>query len=155
LADEDQAAFRRLIGQRLTAEALFQLWDALPLTEQDRFIAVLDQGTCTVVMDKLILEAIRAARQYPQADEVALAEQVKKQTAGYYADINQLLEAKVKKERDRKKTKVARDRKILELAKQGKTSGAIRLAIRSSWQCTVGAVNQVMQRAKRDGLLPK
>jgi hypothetical protein len=100
LTDKDQTALRRLIGQRLKAKALFLLWDALPLAEQGRFSALLDQGSCPIVMDKLILDAIRAARQLPQADAVELAAVVKKQAAAFSADINELVKAEVKKTRD-------------------------------------------------------
>jgi hypothetical protein len=155
LTDEDQAAFRRLLGQRMTAEALFLLWDALPLVEQGRFIALLDQGTCTVVMDKLALEAIRVARQQPPADEAELVETVKKRTAAYHHEINQLIKAEVKKARDPQKRQVDRDREILRLAKQGKTAGVIQLDIQARWSCTPGAVHQVIRRAKQDGRLPK
>jgi hypothetical protein len=155
LSDEDKSAFRRLFGQHLVAEELFLVMDALPLPEQARFTSTLDQKFIEIVMPDLILAAIRLARTNPQLKEAELVKMVEKHVAGYYHTITEQTKAETKKARDPKKRNIERDTAIIRLAREGKTSGEIRRAIKSRWNCTPGAVNQVIIRAKRDGLLPK
>jgi hypothetical protein len=155
LSDDDKAAFRRALGKGLTAEHFVLLLGELPLTEQERFSRMIDQQFLTIAMPKLILEAIRVAREHPEAQEPELAKRVEQQATGYYLDIKKLAEAEAKQARDPKKRNVERDAEIIRLAKQGKTSGEIHRDIKARWKCTPGAVNQVMIRAKRTGQLPK
>jgi hypothetical protein len=102
LPDEDKSTFRSLLGQHLKAEQLLSTLGALPLIEQERVVRMLDQGLVRIVMTKLILSAIRKARQHPEAKEEELAQLVEEEEVKYLSDLKRFAEAEVKKSRDRK-----------------------------------------------------
>jgi len=66
LSDDDKAAFRSLLAGYLTAEQVYLILDALPVPEQGRFTSAANRQFITIATPKLVLEAIRIARKYPE-----------------------------------------------------------------------------------------
>lgn len=159
LPDEEQQEFLRLLGRASVAEIPFIIAHELPLPELGRFSDMIHQALMVHLFPMLEQEARLLARQSPSLSDEEfdkqLHERVKKNMDIYNQEIGELSKAQLKEARDPKKRKVERDAEIIQLARQGKTSGQIHLAIKSRWPCTLGTVNQVIMRAKRDGLLPK
>ncbi len=155
LTDDGKCAFLRLLGRTMSVQALCLALDAMPTLQQAEFASMLGRQFIADMLPGLLVDAIRAGREYPQAEEAELAKMVIERQANYRQSVRELAEAELKAARDPKKRNAERDAEIVRLAKLGKTSGEVHRTVKSRWPCTLGAVNQVIMRAKRDGQLPK
>jgi len=76
LSDENKTAFLRLLGQHTTAEQILALQKDMPILEKGRYMDARDKRFVDNLFPTMLREAIQAAREFPQAGEVELAQLV-------------------------------------------------------------------------------
>ncbi len=155
LSAESKTTFLRLLGQQMTAEQHFLVYREMPTLERQKLTSAVFNQFAKDVVPEMLLEAAKAGPKLPPGKIDELQEIVAQRMTTQRESLRIFVQAQVKEARDPKKRKVERDTEIIRLAKKGKTSGEIHLDIKDRWPCSVGAVNQVIQRAKRAGQLPK
>jgi hypothetical protein len=155
LPNEGKSIFLRLLSQNTTGEQALIFFEQLPVIERMKVDNSWNSNTIKSLFPKMLAVAYELFQHNPQVQKKEFMELVINSLAATQLTIERHVEAQLKQARDPKPRNVERDAEIIRLAKEDKNSGEIHRAIKSRWPCTVGAVNQVIMRAKRDGQLPK
>jgi hypothetical protein len=155
LSAEDKSTFLQMLSQQITGDQALFLFEKMPIIESGKVCAELEQRYIGSLYPLMLSAAVKNIMCLPNPNEADLTRMVAMSVAVTHQAMRKAQEAKVKEARDPAKRNVDRDAEIIRLAKEGKTSGEVHLAIKDRWPCSTGAVNQVIIRAKRDGQLPK
>ena len=146
LSDEDKVAFLRLLGRTMSVQGFAVVFDSMPILLQLEWAARFQRQFIADVLPGLLLDAIRAGREYPQAEEPELAKLAQQKSAEFHEHIRALVEARVKQARDRKSDPeiVRRNVEICDLRKQDRQKWSLGM-LGKKYDLTKQAIKKILE----------